>query len=205
MLASCGRPGSPTQPSAASPSCSRSSAAATEAPSVASGAFWRDAAVWRRAGANTTRCLIGCSLGDLSSLYMLNALCPQLGMTATVAASCAAGISTSMALETVVLRATEGMSLRRAWSTAAGMSLISMVSMELAENAVELALTGGSMSGPAFWQALPPALAAGFLTPLPYVREPSGTLSALTATSSRGSRSAASRLDIGWCADPPAV
>ena len=55
--------------------------------------------------------------------------------------------------------------------------------MELAENAVELYLTGGQLAGcaagagggagfagasAAFWAALPPALLAGFLTPLPY-------------------------------------
>jgi hypothetical protein len=75
-----------------------------------------------------------------------------------------------MALETVVLRSTEQLSWRVAFRTAAGMSLISMVSMELAENAVELALTGGAVSctSAAFWQALPLALAAGFATPLPY-------------------------------------
>ena len=42
--------------------------------------------------------------------------------------------------------------------------------MELAENAVELWLTGGmaTCSSAVFLGALPPALAAGFLTPLPF-------------------------------------
>ena len=86
-----------------------------------------------------------------------------------MAASCIAGVTTSMLLETVLLRITDSLEWQAAWRTAAGMSLISMVSMELAENAVELYLTGGLVScGDAFRQALPPALAAGFLTPLPY-------------------------------------
>ena len=120
------------------------------------------------------RCLIGCSAGDLSALYLLQAYAPAVSLPVAVAASCTAGISTSMALETVVLRATEDLTWSTAARTAAGMSLISMVSMELAENFVELYLTtdgfsgAACMSGPAFWQAVPPAMAAGFVTPLPY-------------------------------------
>lgn len=50
------------------------------------------------------------------------------------------------------------------------MSMVSMLAMELAENGVELALTGGDLacSQAAFAAALPPALLAGFLVPLPY-------------------------------------
>jgi len=132
-------------------------------------AFWTCPSIWRRAAANTTRCLVGCSLGDLTALSMLQDY-TELGVAFTVPLSCAAGIATSMALETVVLRRTEQLTWPMAFRTAAGMSLISMVSMELAENAVELALTGGVVScgSPAFWQALPFALTAGFATPLPY-------------------------------------
>ena len=131
--------------------------------------FWTANDAWRRAGANTLRCLVGCSLGDLSALWLLQAYAPEIGVVAATAASCAAGITTSMLLETVVLRATERMPWTTAWRTAAGMSLISMLAMELAENAVELSLCGGNVvSGPAFWQALPFALAAGYLVPLPY-------------------------------------
>ena len=131
--------------------------------------FWTDASTWQRAASNTTRCLVGCSLGDLTALSLLQGY-TDLGIAFTVPLSCAAGVATSMALETVVLRNTEHLSWRVAFRTAAGMSLISMVSMELAENAVELALTGGAVSctSTTFWQALPLALAAGFATPLPY-------------------------------------
>ena len=169
--------------SSASSSSSSSSCSTTNAPPPSTPAdllFWSSRDVWLRAAKNTTRCLIGCSAGDLSSLYLLQVYAPEIGLPATVAASCAAGIATSMALETVVLRATEAMPWATAWRTAAGMSLISMVTMELAENAVELYLTvglsttgGGAaatacLSGPAFWRAVPPAMLAGWLTPLPY-------------------------------------
>ena len=106
-------------------------------------AFWNAPSVWRRAAANTTRCLVGCSLGDLSMLYMLQLQAPDLPLPVTVAASCAAGIGTSLLLETCVLRVTERFDWSTALRTAAGMSMVSMVSMELAENAVELWLTGG--------------------------------------------------------------
>ncbi|KAL1520395.1 hypothetical protein AB1Y20_021981 [Prymnesium parvum] len=132
--------------------------------------FWASASVWRRAATNTLRCLVGCSAGDLSMLYVLQTHAPTLPLPITVAASCTAGILTSLALETVVLRVHEGFEWRTAFRTAAGMSMGSMISMELAENAVELWLTGGlaTCEPQMFWAALPPALLAGFLTPLPF-------------------------------------
>ena len=103
-------------------------------------------------------------------LVALQPVSDDIGLAATVAASCGAGIVTSLALETVVLRRSEGFAWSMAFRTAAGMSMVSMLSMELATNAVELWLTGGNVSclSSSFWVALPPALAAGFLTPLPY-------------------------------------
>lgn len=109
-------------------------------------------------------------------LYALQAHAPDVGLPAAIAASCVAGISTSMALETVVLRATEDLAWQTALRTATGMSLLSMVSMELAENAVELyVMTDGfaasascGLDPSAFRQAVPAAMLAGWLTPLPY-------------------------------------
>ena len=108
-------------------------------------------------------------------LYALQAHAPDVGLATAVAASCAAGITTSMALETVVLRRTEDLPWSLALRTAAGMSLISMLSMELAENAVEVWLVtdgltaSASCADPAAWaKAVPPAMLAGWLTPLPY-------------------------------------
>ena len=121
--------------------------------------------MWRRAAANTTRCLVGCSIGDLGVLWLIQTHAPALPVAATVTAACTAGIGTSLALETVVLRATEGFDWQLAARTAWNMSLTSMVAMELAENAVELSISGGGCFSLA---ALPPALVAGFLAPLPY-------------------------------------
>ena len=134
-------------------------------PGADSAEFWASLPVWRRAAANTTRCLVGCSIGDLGTLWLIQMHAPALPVAATVAAACAAGISTSLALETVVLRVTEGFEWQLAARTAWNMSLTSMVAMELAENAVELSISGGGCFSLA---ALPPALVAGFLAPLPY-------------------------------------
>ena len=73
------------------------------------------------------------------------------------------GLLTSIALETVILA--RQMRLGDAFRTAIGMSLISMISMEVAMNAVDLFLTGGARLT---WWVVPLMLAAGFITPLPY-------------------------------------
>lgn len=83
----------------------------------------------------------------------------------------ASGIATSLALETVLLRkGRDNLSWPLAARTAAGMSLISMLTMELAENVVDYHLTGGQIAvdSPTFWLAGAVAMLAGFLSPLPY-------------------------------------
>jgi hypothetical protein len=57
------------------------------------------------------------------------------------------------------------MPLKEAFKTAIGMSLISMVGMELAMNLVDVAVTGGAMLT---LRVIPLMLIAGFLAPLPY-------------------------------------
>lgn len=76
-----------------------------------------------------------------------------------------------MTLETVLLRlGKDRLAWPTAFKTAAGMSFISMLTMEAAENAVDYHLTGGvvAFDDPAFWLASAAAIMAGFLAPLPY-------------------------------------
>lgn len=76
-----------------------------------------------------------------------------------------------MLLETVLLRiGRDKLPWVAAAKTAAGMSLISMITMEAAENAVDYYLTGGvvAVDSPAFWAAALVSVAAGFMAPLPY-------------------------------------
>lgn len=83
----------------------------------------------------------------------------------------ASGITSSLLLETALLRlGRDRLPWIAAAKTAAGMSMISMVTMEAAENAVDFHLTGGvvQFDSPAFWGAAVLSVAAGFLVPLPY-------------------------------------
>tara|TARA_Y100000766_G_C18560260_1_gene437324 strand:+ start:213 stop:494 length:282 start_codon:yes stop_codon:yes gene_type:complete len=73
------------------------------------------------------------------------------------------GILTSIILETVVL--SRQMRFGLALKTASGMSLISMVSMEIAMNTTDAIITGGAILT---WSIIPIMLLAGFITPLPY-------------------------------------
>ena len=135
-----------------------------------SAAWWSSRDIWRRAGANTTRCLVGCSVGDFGALFAMQhyqVALPPAGMMA-VAMGC--GLATSFGLETAVLRVTENMPTRQAAETAFNMSVISMLVMEGAENVTDLYLTGGVLAPhePAWWAALGVSLGAGFVAPLPY-------------------------------------
>ena len=57
------------------------------------------------------------------------------------------------------------MSFKQALTTALGMSLISMISMEVAMNLTDYLITGGAVIN---LTVIPIMLLAGFITPLPY-------------------------------------
>ncbi|KAH8647671.1 hypothetical protein BX600DRAFT_475707 [Xylariales sp. PMI_506] len=133
--------------------------------------FWSSRPTWRRAAVNTFRCLIGCTTGDFTAMWFLQAWYPELGIGTIMAISMASGLHTSMLLETVLLRlGRDGLSWPAAFKTAAGMSFISMLTMEMAQNLVDYHLTGGAVAfdSPAFWAAAVVSMGAGFLAPLPY-------------------------------------
>ena len=73
------------------------------------------------------------------------------------------GLLTSIILETIIL--TRQMAFTIALKTALGMSLLSMISMEVAMNMTDYMLTGGATLT---WWVMPIMLVAGFVTPLPY-------------------------------------
>ncbi|RAL12203.1 DUF4396 domain-containing protein [Aspergillus homomorphus CBS 101889] len=140
-------------------------------PSVLNRSFWTCRASWKRARINTLRCLIGCTVGDFSALWMLQTFAPDLGMSTIMALSMASGITSSIILETFLLwRGADQLSLPMACRTAMGMSMVSMLAMELAENAVDYHLTGGvvNVGDPQFWLAAGVSVGAGYLVPLPY-------------------------------------
>ena len=124
---------------------------------------WKCTHTWKRASKNTLWCLLGCSIGDFGTIFFFQVSGIAWPVWAIMSLAIVNGILTSIALETVIL--SRQMALTLAFRTAVGMSLISMVSMEVAMNTVDVLLTGGAfLTG---W-VIPVMLLAGFITPLPY-------------------------------------
>lgn len=128
-----------------------------------SGIDWFCRRTWGRASYNTMWCLIGCAIGDLGTILFFQLSGIPWPTLAIMSLAIVNGILTSIALETFIL--SRQMPVRTAFRTAIGMSLISMISMEVAMNVTDVLLTGGAKLT---WWVVPIMLLAGFLTPLPY-------------------------------------
>lgn len=124
---------------------------------------WKCKHTWHRASYNTMWCLIGCAIGDLGTIAFFQFTGIPWPTLAIMTLAIINGLLTSIALETFIL--SRQMELRLAFNTAIGMSMISMIAMEVAMNVVDVALTGGAKL--TLW-VVPIMLLAGFLTPLPY-------------------------------------
>jgi hypothetical protein len=124
---------------------------------------WKVRSTWTQASKNTLWCLIGCSIGDFGTIFFFQTTKIAFPMLGIMILAVINGLITSIMLETFIL--SRQMALNIAFKTAIGMSLISMVSMEVAMNVADLLLTGGAML---VWWALPIMWIVGFLTPLPY-------------------------------------
>ena len=124
---------------------------------------WTCRHTWKRSSINTLWCLLGCSIGDFGTIlfFQINEIAfPMLGIMTLAIIN---GLITSIILETIIL--SRQMNLREAFNTATGMSLISMISMEVAMNLTDFFLTGGATLN---WWVVPIMLVVGFITPLPY-------------------------------------
>ncbi|TXC76269.1 DUF4396 domain-containing protein [Luteibaculum oceani] len=134
------------------------------------GGFWSNTKTWRRASFNTLNCLLGCSIGDFGMIIYLQAYHPDTSIFWQMTLAIIAGLITSIALETVLLKSREEFGWLDALKTAFGMSFISMVGMEIAMNTTDFMITGAkaNFSDPVYWLALIAALIAGFIAPLPY-------------------------------------
>ncbi len=124
---------------------------------------WRCRHTWQRAAYNTSWCLLGCSIGDFGTIAFFQFTGIPWPTMAIMVLAIINGLLTSIALETVIL--SRQMVLGLAFRTAIGMSMISMVSMEVAMNLVDYWMTGGAKLT---WWVIPFMLTAGFVTPLPY-------------------------------------
>jgi len=126
---------------------------------------WKCKHTWKKASINTLWCLLGCSIGDFGTIYFFQITGNPWEFSVFLIMSLAImnGLITSIMLETFIL--SRQMILKEAFKVAIGMSLISMISMEVAMNIVDVLLTGGAMLT---WWVIPIMLLAGFITPLPY-------------------------------------
>jgi hypothetical protein len=124
---------------------------------------WSVFSTWKQASKNTLWCLLGCSIGDFGTIYFFQVTKIAFPMLGIMLLAIINGLITSIMLETFIL--SRQMALNLAFKTAIGMSLISMISMEVAMNATDILLTGGAML---VWWVIPIMLIVGFLTPLPY-------------------------------------
>ena len=124
---------------------------------------WRCKRTWKTASYNTSWCLLGCAIGDLGTIAFFQFMGISWTVWAIMSLAIFNGLMTSVLLETIIL--SRQMALRLAFKTAIGMSLISMISMELAMNVTDVLLTGGAILT---WWVIPFMLVAGFISPLPY-------------------------------------
>jgi len=125
---------------------------------------WSCKHTWSRSAKNTFWCLLGCSIGDFGTILFFQLTKIPSPILAIMVLAIINGIITSIILETIILLR-QNFSFKQAFKTAIGMSLISMVSMEIAMNATDYFLTGGAILT---WWVIPIMLAVGFVTPWPY-------------------------------------
>ena len=112
---------------------------------------------------NTLWCLIGCSIGDFGTILFFqfnNIYWPTLAIMTLAIVN---GLITSIILETIILL--KQMSLKESFTTALGMSFISMLAMEISMNLFDWVVTGGAILN---WWIIPLMLIVGFISEWPY-------------------------------------
>ena len=125
---------------------------------------WSCKQTWKVSAKNTFWCLLGCAIGDFGTIlfFQLSEIpFPLIGIMILAIINC---LITSIILETLILMR-QSFPFFNALKTAAGMSLISMISMEIMMNLTDYLLTGGAVLT---WWVVPIMLIVGFLTPWPY-------------------------------------
>ena len=125
---------------------------------------WSCKHTWSLSAKNTLWCLLGCSIGDFGTILFFQLTQIPFPLIAIMILAIINGLITSIILETVIL-IRQNFPINEALKTALGMSLISMISMEIMMNLTDYLLTGGAILT---WWVVPIMLVVGFLTPWPY-------------------------------------
>ena len=125
---------------------------------------WKHKETWKVSAKNTFWCLLGCAIGDFGTILFFQLFQIHFPLLGIMVLAIINGLITSIILETIIL-IRQNFSFINALKTASGMSLISMVSMEITMNLTDYLLTGGAILN---WWVIPIMLIVGFLTPWPY-------------------------------------
>ena len=125
--------------------------------------FWLKKDKWSTSALNTFVCLIGCSIGDFGTILYFQFYTNITSIMLIMPIAIINGILTSIILETILLLRT--MPFKEALKMATGMSLISMIAMELAMNFTDIFLEGALVLS---FSSLLPVLVVGFIVPWPY-------------------------------------
>ena len=125
---------------------------------------WSCKQTWKVSAKNTFWCLLGCAIGDFGTILFFQLSEIPFPIFGIMIIAIINGLITSIILETFIL-IRQNFTFINALKTAAGMSLISMISMEIMMNLTDYLLTGGAVLT---WWVVPIMLIVGFLTPWPY-------------------------------------
>ena len=125
---------------------------------------WTCKHTWKRSAKNTAWCVLGCAIGDFGTILFFQLTQIPFPVLGIMILAIINGLITSIVLETVILMM-QNFNFVSSFKTACGMSLISMISMEIMMNLTDYVLTGGAILT---WWVVPIMLIVGFLTPWPY-------------------------------------
>ena len=119
---------------------------------------WRCLKSWKQSAKNTFWCLLGCSIGDYGTLLLFQFFAPGVHTWIVMLIAPVMGLFTSISTETLILL--KQMRFKAAVKTAFGMSILSMLLMELSANTMAFLLTGGARLS---LIAIVPSIVTGFL------------------------------------------
>ena len=125
---------------------------------------WTCKHTWKTSAKNTMWCVTGCAIGDFGTIFFFQLTQIPFPLMGIMILAIINGLITSIFLETFILMR-QNFSFIAAIKIALGMSLISMLSMEIMMNLTDYLLTGGATLT---WWVVPIMLIVGFLTPWPY-------------------------------------
>ena len=125
---------------------------------------WSCKQTWKVSAKNTFWCLLGCAIGDFGTILFFQLSEIPFPLIGIMILAIINGVITNIILETLILMR-QSFPFFNALKTASGMSLISMLSMEIMMNLTDYLLTGGAVLT---WWVIPIMLIVGFLTPWPY-------------------------------------